>query len=286
MEKYGGDILKKTVIGIALAVAACLCILLFSVKSEKTPGLLDKIDSYKGYIRVISQEEYDFYSYFVERDLGEEVSEEELRTLVEAYAAKVNAVFYLGNQLELCEPYSFEAMQLRLEQENASRQAKLDEGEVVYGVQQFTLNTYFQYTMDNLQASLMGYLEENADREILKMAEKYYEAHREDFRSRTEVVYEQQLGGVTEMITADADMISYFGKSDPGLADFLGGAEIEDVYEDETNYEPRTIVLKEISYSKDGYKNNAEMALYRLVRNELYDSVIETVVKNNPVEFE
>lgn len=254
--------------------------------SENIPSLLGTIESYQGYTRVISQEEYEFYEYFVERDLPEEVSAEELEEHVKDYAGEVNAVFYLGNKLDLCEPYSFEMLKLRMEQENASRQAKLQQGEVVYGLEQFTLQTYFQYTMDNLQTSLQQYLEENADEEILEMAESYYEKHREEFRNRTEVVYEVTLDGETETLTADVDMLSVLGKTDAGLADFLGSAEIGDSYEDEKAGLKRKTVLKKITYNKEGYENNAEMALYRFVRNELYETVIEQVAKNNPVEFE
>lgn len=243
-------------------------------------------EEYKGYTRVITQEEYDFYEYFVKRDLSENVNDEELERKVKSYANKINAAFYLGNQLGLCEPYSFEALQLRMEQENSSRQVKLAQGEVIYGLEQFDLQTYFQYTLDNLEASLKGYLEENADDEILKMAETYYEAHEEEFRNRVEVVYEEIIGNTIETVTADADMISYIGKADPGLADFLGIAETGDVYEDEKDYQKRKIILKEITYNEDGFENHADLALYRFVRNELYDQIITKVAENNPLEFE
>lgn len=281
--------MKKSIIWIvlaALAASTVLGIFLLNTKSEKTPGLLEKIDSYRGLSRVVSQEECDFYAYFVERDLGEEVSEEEFEKLVKEYAGRVNAVFYLGSRLDLCEPYSFESLKLRLEQENADRQAKKADGAVIYGLEQFTLKTYFQYTMDNVEASLRGYLEANADEEILKMAKDYYEAHKEEFLYREEVVYEQWIDGEKETVTADSDMLSYIGKAEPGLADFLGIAEVGDIYEDEKNDQDRIIVMKEISDSEDGYENHAQMALYRLVRFELYDSIIEAVAKNNPVEFE
>lgn len=281
---------KKMIIPILVTVFVMAIILILVFKntgdSEKSSSLLKKLDSYRGYTRVISKDEYDFYEYFVERDLPEEVSAEELDELVKEYAGKVNAAFYLGNQLDLCEPYSFEALQLRMEQENALRQVKLQQGEVVYGLEQFTLRTYFQYTMDNLQASLQQYLEENADKEILEMAEAYYEEHKEEFRNRVEVVYEVTVDGVTETLTADVDMLSILGKTDAGLADFLGIAEIDDTYKDVKNYQERTVVLKEVTYSEEGYENNADMALYRMVRNELYENVIENAAQNNPVEFE
>lgn len=248
--------------------------------------VLSMIDSYRGYIRIVSTEELEFYKYFVERDLPEPVTEEELLSLTKDYANRVNAAFYLGNRWGLCEPYSFEALKLRMEQENTERKIKLEQGEVVYGLEEFTLDIYFQYVMDNLQSSLQGQLEADADKEILEMAEQYYTEHSEDFVYRKEVVYDQFLNGKKETLTADVDMLSVLGKTDTALADFLQMADASEIYEDVIEEGERRVVLKEITYSEEGYENNAEMALYRLVRDELYDSVIDMVAKNNPVQFE
>lgn len=277
------------IIGILAAVlAACL---FFGWKdkgsAEKTSGILEEIYSYSGYARVISEEEYEFYEYFVERDLPNDISSEELEERVKEYANRVNAIFYLGNKLGFCEPYSFESLKFRMEQENASRQAKKEDNEVIYGVEQFnSLSIYFQYTMDNVEASIQGYLEENADQGILDMAERYYNEHQEDFQSITEIVYDQTIDGVTETITADAEELSFYGKSDKGLADFLGTAKIGDIYEDDYDYQQRIVEVKDVTYTEYGYENHEYMALYSLVRNELYDTVLDRVAQNNPVEFE
>lgn len=276
---------NKIIILVVLFMILVLAVILLR-QPKKSVTILGEIESYQGYTRVVSQDEYEFYQYFVERDLPEKVSEEELDRLVREYAGKVNAVFYLGNRLGFCEPYSFEAMELRVEQENTKRQLMLEQGEVIYGLEQFTKETYFLYTMDNVQASLQGYLEAQADEEILKRAEAYYEAHEEDFIYRKEVHYEQSLDGVTESMIADVDMLSFLGKADMGLADFLGIANVGDVYEDDRDGQARRVIVTNIIYSEKGYEQNADMALYRLVKDELYDEVIKNTAKNNPVQFE
>ena len=280
---------KSLLIGCAVLVLMIFTVLFFGKKEksvENTTGLLAAIENYQGFSRTVSKEEYDFYAYFVERDLPKEVSAEELDHLVKEYANEVNAVFYLANRIGFCEPYSFEALEFRMQQENTKRQIQLEEGEVVYGLEHFTLETYFQYTLDNLQASLQGYLEEYADEEMMDLAKEYYEAHEEDFIYRKEVVYEQTVDGVTEILTADVDMLSFLGKSDTGLADFLGIAQVGDTYADDRNYQNRQVTLKEITYSEKGFEQNSQMALYLLVREELYDQVIGMVAENNPLEFE
>lgn len=286
----GEDLKKKSlIIGGMLLMILMIAMVFWGKKdhsTEETTGLLDAIESYQGFSRTVSKEEYDFYAYFVERDLSQEVSAEELDNLIKEYANEVNAVFYLANRIGFCEPYSFEALELRMQQENVKRQIQLEEGEVIYGLEQFTLETYFQYTMDNLQASLQGYLEEYADEEVMDLAKEYYQAHEEEFIYRKEVVYEQMLDGVSETLIADVDMLSFLGKSDMGLADFLSIGQVGEIYTDDRNDQDRQVTIKEIVYSERGFENNAEMALYLLVREELYDQVIKTVAENNPLEFE
>ena len=289
MDRGEGLKKKYLIIGGLLLVILIFTMLFVGKKDasvENATGLLEVIENYQGFSRTVSKEEYDFYAYFVERDLPQEVSAEEFDHLIKEYANEVNAVFYLANRIGFCEPYSFEALELRMQQENTKRQIQLEEGEVIYGLEQFTLETYFQYTMDNLQASLQGYLEEYADEEVMNLAKEYYQAHEEEFIYRKVVVYEQTLDGVSETLTADVDMLSFLGKSDTGLADFLSIAQVGETYADDRNDQNRQVTLKEIVYSEKGFENNAEMALYLLVREELYDQVIKTVAENNPLEFE
>lgn len=294
INRKGGKCLKKKNLGIIIIGGLVLILLsglFFAWKKtdlqDERSSILQRIYDYNGYVRVISQEEYDFYEYLVKRDLPDDTTEKEVEERVKAYANEVNATFYLGNKLGYCEPYSYEVLQLRMEQENAKRQAQKENNEVIYGVEKFqSLTIYFQYMLDNVQASIRGYLEENADDEILEMAESYYEEHKEAFQSVTQIVYEQTVDGVTETITADAEDLSFYGKADAGLADFLGAAQIGDAYEDDHNGQARSVIVKDITYTEYGYENHEYMALYQLVRYELYDMVIERVAKNNPVEFE
>lgn len=279
---------KRSLSAICIVVIAAFVTTLFITKEqkEKTSTLLEGLYSYQGYTRVISEEEMEFYRYFVERDLPNDTDENEITEKVKEYANEVNAIFYLGNKLGFCEPYSFDALKLRMEQENTERKISLEQGEVVYGLEEFSLEIYFQYVMDNVESDLQSFLEENADEGIYSRAETYYQEHEEEFIYRKEVTYEQTLDGVTQTLTADVDTLSLLGKTDTAMADFLQMAESGEIYEDTTEEGERRILLKEITYSDKGYENNVEMALYRVVRDELYDEVIKTVAMNNPVSFE
>ena len=143
---------KKSIIVIwVLAIVVVMSVVIFSnYKSERKSELLEELYAYQGYTRMISEKEFEFYRYFVERDLQNNASENEVIEKVKEYAGKVNAIFFLGNKLGLCEPYSFEALELRMEQENQSRKIKLENGEIIYGPEQFSIETLIFSTVSSL----------------------------------------------------------------------------------------------------------------------------------------
>lgn len=248
-------------------------------------NLLVQIESYSGYTRSVSQEEYDFYEYFVEREFVEGKDEMEIDSLVKEYINEVNAVFYLGNKLDLCEPYSFELMKQRMEQENRSRALKKEKGEVIYGLEEFTLGTYYQYTRENLETDIYMYLEEHMDETLMKEVEQYYERNKDSFEAIESIKYEETTNQGTELITADQETLEFLGNADMGLADFLLAGKVGDVFTDPLSLEGRTVEIKEITYTDNTFENNKEIAVYHYIREELYPSCIEGVAQRNPVTF-
>ena len=271
--------------GIVLCLGIGVCAVIGGSERGESE-IVTQIEDYKGYTRVVSKEEQDFYSYFVKRNLGTSVDEEEMKVLLEEYINEANAVFYLGNQLGLYEPYSFELLKLRMEQENRDRKLKLEQGEVIYGIEQFTLETYYQYERENLESDIVAYLEENIDHGLMKKIKRYYEENKEIFKDRECVVYEVTQSGVTKNEKADSSQLEFLGNADPLLADFLETAECEDVYTDGEGETKRTIVIKDIIYTPEGFEKNKDRVLSYYVRTILKEELIDLVAKNNPVELE
>ncbi len=277
----------STGILLGLVVLIFVYIGCFREKSHEAgeKGLIETLESYQGYIRTVGTEEYDFYSGLVRRNLPEETDEEEAEEKIRAYINEVNAVFYLGNRLELCEPYSFELLKLRMEQENDARKIKLEKGEAVYGLQQFQLETYVQYVLDNLETGIITYIEVNADDEIVSNAGEYYDANRELFRFRKSVTYETEEGGVTEEQTAEREQMNFLGKSDKELADFLETADVGDVFERGQGEEHQRFVLTDIRYGEKNFEEDQDIIVSYYIQSELYPALIKIIAGNNPVEF-
>lgn len=256
------------------------------VGKEKIPKVVPQIKDYKGYTRIISQEEFQFYKSFVEKQNPKEKNQQYLDKKTREYANYVNAEFYLGSKLGLCAPYSFEHLKLQMEQENDSRKVKIANDEKVYGLEEFTLQTFFQYQLDNLEIGICNYLQQNTDKAMIKAAKKYYEEDENKVNIRSEVVYEVTQDGEKETIKVDREQLNFLGKSDIGLADFLETGNINDLYRDEKDSQEREVIIKEIKNETSGFEENQDAVIYSYIRTELYPEMIQTLAENNPAEFE
>lgn len=185
-----------------------------------------------------------------------------------------------------CAPYSFEHLKLQMEQENNSRKVKIANGEKVYGLEEFTLQTYFQYQLDQLEIAICNYLQQNTDEAMIKAAKEYYEEDENKVNIRSEVVYEMAQDGEKETITANREQLNFLGKSDMGLADFLETGNVNDVYHDERDSKEREVIIKAIKNETSGFEENKDAVIYSYIRTELYPEMIQTVAENNPTEFE
>lgn len=253
---------------------------------DDTNQVIEDLKNYQGYTRVVKQEEYEFYKYFVERNIGTEISSEEMDEKVKAYINEVNAVFYLGNQYGLCEPYSFELLKLRMEQENESRKVKQKEEEVVYGLTEFTLETYFQYVYTNLETDIQDYLADNSGGQMIQDAKDWYEESMKDSQIVESITYQVTQDGVTEKLVADQTQLKFLGKADMGLADFLSTAKVNDRYEDDQTGSYREVVVLDIQYTKEEFEGNELAVIADYIRQKVYPMVIEQVKEQNPVEFQ
>ena len=173
-----------------------------------------------------------------------------------------------------------------MEQENDSRKVKIANDEKVYGLEKFTLQTFFQYQLDNLEIAICNYLQQNTDKTMIKAAKKYYEEDENKVNIRSEVVYEVTQDGEKETIKVDREQLNFLGKSDIGLADFLETGNINDLYRDEKDSQEREVIIKEIKNETSGFEENQNAVIYSYIRTELYPELIQTLAENNPAEFE
>lgn len=272
----------------ALLLIAGLVILIAGVVREGRPkeqSLLETVEAYKGYTREVGREEYDFYAALVKRDLTEEISEEALDERVKEYANTVNATFFLGNKLGLCEPYSFQNLQTQMQNENNARKLKKEKGEPIYGLEQFELNGYFQYVISNLKIDLVDYLTEHADSAMIEQAKAHYEENREAYRQLSSITYRMTENGETTIKNQSREELRSLQNTDGELLDLLAEASEGDVFSYEWNGSLREVEVTAVIYQDSSFEENRTTALRAYVEGQVYDGLIAKAAEDNPVSF-
>lgn len=254
---------------------------------DKEQGMIEKIESLKGFVREIGEEEYRLYEEIVRMTNAGELSEQQLEEKTKEYAARINAIFYIGNRLDIYEPFSWEVLQFRMEQENDKRREKLKRNEPVYGLQQFEERTFFQYELENLTSDIKNVmLGEITPEELGNGPREFYEAHQEEFKLLEGVTYETNENGNTEILTSDRMGLKSMRNIEPAFLDFINEAREGDVYTaklpDGTKIERKIIKME---YNEMGFENHKENAIIAYVDRALFEQLVAIVAENNPVSF-
>ncbi|MBR4058280.1 MAG: hypothetical protein IKK03_00380 [Lachnospiraceae bacterium] len=83
------------------------------------------------------------------------------RALDAVIRAKVE--FILASEWGILEYTNYNSMMENMEEENIERSEKKEQGEVYYGISEYTPYTYYQYLNENIQSELEYYYEENSN---------------------------------------------------------------------------------------------------------------------------
>lgn len=279
---WGITIAAVLTAAVVIALAAALD---RGMTAEEPGGLLAELQAWRGSSRTVGQEEYDFFYGLAARD-NASASGEDLDRLTRERIARVNAKFALGCHLGLCEPYDFAVMEFRMEQENTIRRARADSGGTVYGITQFDLNTYFSYLDSTLEAEIVNYLAEHADRPMLEQARAYYEAHRSSFEQLVSITYELESGGRTTSETLSSAGMRSLQNADGTLADFLYTAQPGEVLEYQSpDGVPRRATLIDAVYEIPDFDDAVSPAVLSWLYAEVMDELYASVARNAPVVF-
>lgn len=279
-------VLLWTLLGAAVVAVAVLLAALWNGGGTKSPsgGLLEELTAYRGYSRTVGQEEVDFFRGLAEDDLPEG---EDLDAYTKEYIGLVDAKFYLGSRLGLCDRFDYAAMKLRLEQENTIRAAKVADGQAVYGVTSFTPDSYFRYLEAELDADIVEYLVGHADKEMEKRAEDYFNAHPDAFRQLDSITYQVEENGESSTVTAERTTLRNLENSDAILSDFLYSAQPGDTMDYQSpEGTARRVTLIETATQMPTFDEARSAALDAWLRAEALDGLYATLADNNPVQFE
>lgn len=277
-------VLLWTLLGVAAVAVAVLLAVLWRGGRASSGGLLEELASYRGYSRTVSREEVDFFRSLAEDDCPDG---EDLDAYTKEYIGLVDAKFYLGSRLGLCDRFDYDALLLRVEQENTIRAAKIADGQTVYGVTSFTPASYFRYLEAELDADIVAYLASHADKGMEKRAEDYFNAHPDAFRQLDSITYQVEENGESTTVTAERTTLRNLENSDASLSDFLYSAQPGDTMDYQSpEGTARRITLVETATQMPTFDEARSTALDSWLRAEALDGLYATLAENNPVQFD
>ena len=175
-------------------------------------------------IRTAGAEESEFFREYIRKNTSQ-VSPDQLDQAAEQSLNEYQALTALGEELGICQPYSFEQLQADCEQENEERARKKQTGEVFFGPETLSLDSYFQYSYSALQADILTALLDGRDEAMVAQARAFYDENLDLFTRVASVRCVISENGITQEHVLQRDEFRALGQSDPVLMDFLSEAE-------------------------------------------------------------
>lgn len=171
LEKINGKMRNKNKKIIISTMVAALIIIVsvvfWAILTNKREELELKIDgeevSAEEYIQTMKDKEYKITVYFKEQydaktggdfwevSFGDETPYKKLADDTLEELKYRHAIFAVAEAKGYLEDASYPALKQQMEEENQKRQEKIDRGEPVYGLSEYTLDLYLEYEMSSLK---------------------------------------------------------------------------------------------------------------------------------------
>lgn len=175
-------------------------------------------------IQQAGAEEAEFFREYI-RSNNSRLSPDQLDQAAEQSLNEYCALTALGEELGVCELYSFEQLQADCAHENEERARKKQTGEVFFGPETLSLDNYFRYSCSSLQADILTELLDGRDDAMVSQARQYYSENPELFTRVASVRCTITENGQAQEYVFQKDEFRALGQSDPALMDFLSEAE-------------------------------------------------------------
>lgn len=279
-KKYG--IVLIIIIGVLILAAV---LILLNQHQKEAPSKWDLVGESIGIVNALGKEEMEFYQPLAQKELQKSGGQTVDSVYLIDYASRVYAQFLIGNKLGLCSPYSLSSLKAEMEQENNLRKARKENGEAIYGPEQYDLDSYFQYRLAEVKEQTIQELSRNPDSKLVEESRAYWNAHQEDFALIEEICYELTANGKTEQKVLTREEMSTLSKTDPQLLDLLYEGEDGQEFEYQFGDELRTGKILSIKKHTVDYEEDRQTVVESYVANVAYPELVKKMADSNPVEW-
>lgn len=246
---------------------------------------LSRLETASGGSRQVGAEEYEFFYKMVRRDSGNRGDEEALEAETKDFINRQNAMFYLAELSGLTEPYSFEALQKSMEEENQRRKKMKENGETFYGLEQFDLDAYYQYLVSNLRLDILDYMVDHATEQMRQEGRSFFEQNLEDYQSIASVTYQEEIGGAARSYTISYEELRALQWTDSELFDFLLTAGPGLQMQTERLDGICTTTFVSVEKNTPTFEEAYGVVMKDFVYTCYYNDLLDIIADNNPVRF-
>ena len=274
---------KNKSLYIFLAFVIIIGIVPSGCSENKKPDIISDIEGVKGYVRTVSEEEKEFYRGI----LGKSVSQDEdLEKAVEEKINEDNALYLISNKMGLTQPYSFQLLQDNLEKENRTRKAKLQQGIIFYGKEEFTLEEYYNWNLSNIKTDVVESLYSSCGDYYRDDCEKYYNENKEEYMEISEVTYIIEENGETQEKTITEEELSSLANTDGDLFTALYNGEEGQTTVLENSDESRKVQIVSKEHTTSTFEEAYVMVMRDYLTNCVLQDLIDMVAQANPVDYQ
>ncbi len=194
---------KRICIIITIIVLAVFAIgLIFALKSRFSLKINGYEISEEEFLEAAGRKKYEVVNYFTEqgsgnvdagfweREIGGEIPYEKLAEAAVEDLKYFYAVYGLAKEKGYIEDSSYDAFLKRWEMENQLRKEKIENGEVVYGLSEYTLDLYREYEMDSIQKSYCNDIANEGMEVTDSDRAQYYESYKDSYQRTDDRIFD------------------------------------------------------------------------------------------------
>lgn len=264
---------------------SCFCLVLliavFATGCTQNATAVLSLEEHKIY-----RGEFLLYCDIAKSKLADRKDEDAVYQSAIEYATEVYALYDLSAELQLSDPFSFSALEEKMQQENESRKEQSQNGQPVMGVLQYELSDYLEYSLSECRYNIALALAKAPTDEITAQARQYYEEHKEDYIS--DATYQYQVISVidgkevSEIKTISYEELTASYHSSDALGDILIQGDIGKEYH--VGSEKITVLDRKIVYTD--FSDIQQMVIMTFMEKEGLSKYLEEYAESCEVVFD
>ena len=172
-----------------------------------------------------------------------------------------------------------------MEQENRQRKARKANGQVVYGLLEYDLPTYYSDCTNKLQLKIIDNLAENADKDLMQRVKAFYDEHISEYEQTLSFSYSLTECGETHTETLAWEDMRLLERQDENLFLFLYDGEEDDTFSYTYLDTPRKVQILKIERAEANFELDKAGVTERYITEVYYEELLQQERQHYKLQF-